>query len=329
MSSESEESSGLLDSRSTPPNWEAVSEEIECPLCEYNLRGLVAPRCPECGFTFAWAELLEPGQRLHPFLFEHHPDRPVWSFYRTLTGGLRPWRFWRSIHPAQPCMPRRLAAYAIAIFLPVALIGASILGYSVMEWYTQNSLQRQWEAVYFSNPELAAEFEDEFRQYGGVNGYLDTYYPLSISGILRQHGGASELLAEYAMPSMLVGCWPIATLAALCVFEISRRRARVGRVHIVRAVVYSADVLWFLGLLYVVLVAVLTAARQGLLVAILPVGTSPLAPLTMLNLVALVVFNVRLAYAYSHYLRFPHAVGVVLSSQLIAGLVVFNLALIL
>src|SRR5882724_6811288 len=29
------------------PDWAASSDEIECPMCDYNLRGLTEPRCPE------------------------------------------------------------------------------------------------------------------------------------------------------------------------------------------------------------------------------------------------------------------------------------------
>ena len=52
----------------------AEAETLHCPLCEYNLRGLSEPRCPECGYRFEWAELRDPSRRLHPYLFEHHPE---------------------------------------------------------------------------------------------------------------------------------------------------------------------------------------------------------------------------------------------------------------
>jgi hypothetical protein len=31
----------------SPPDWERIDEEIYCPLCNYNLRGLTVARCPE------------------------------------------------------------------------------------------------------------------------------------------------------------------------------------------------------------------------------------------------------------------------------------------
>ena len=34
-----------------------LDEDLPCPQCQYNLRGLTLPRCPECGFTFNWSDL--------------------------------------------------------------------------------------------------------------------------------------------------------------------------------------------------------------------------------------------------------------------------------
>jgi len=39
------------------PGPEGVSQDVPCPQCEYNLRGLTIPRCPECGFRFDWTTL--------------------------------------------------------------------------------------------------------------------------------------------------------------------------------------------------------------------------------------------------------------------------------
>lgn len=105
------------------PDWAQIDEGIisDCPLCGYNLRGLIQPRCPECGYRFDWNEMLDPNRRLHPYLFEHHPLNKVWSFCRTLVGGLLPGRFWRKLHPAQPSYPRRLALYGSLVGLLVTL----------------------------------------------------------------------------------------------------------------------------------------------------------------------------------------------------------------
>src|SRR4051812_30293929 len=80
-------------------DWSSITNEVECPLCRYNLRGLTEPRCPECGLQFTWAEVLDPNSR-HPYLFEHHPERNLPSFFRTLWAGLRTRRFWTKLRPA-------------------------------------------------------------------------------------------------------------------------------------------------------------------------------------------------------------------------------------
>src|SRR5215213_7846093 len=110
------------------PDWDAVREEIRCPLCAYQLRGLTEPRCPECGYRFEWRPLLDPTARLHPYVFEHHPRRNLWSFVRTMLGTLLPRRFWRSLHPAQPSQPRRLVLYwllsaLLGLVAPLAVAG--------------------------------------------------------------------------------------------------------------------------------------------------------------------------------------------------------------
>src|SRR5258706_9238062 len=93
------------------PDWTSQQLEIRCPMCDYNLRGLREPRCPECGYRFEWKDLLDAKLRPHPYLFEHHPERNFKSFWRTAWGGLRPTRFWREVHPGMPSKPRRLIAY--------------------------------------------------------------------------------------------------------------------------------------------------------------------------------------------------------------------------
>ncbi len=93
-----------------PPDWSSIQGDIHCPFCRYNLHGIGEPRCPECGYTFGWPDLLDPTRRLHPYLFEHHPERNLWSFWRTATGALLPRRFWRAVQP-ESVRPRRLILY--------------------------------------------------------------------------------------------------------------------------------------------------------------------------------------------------------------------------
>ncbi len=107
-----------------PVDWSTIKTTVECPLCLYNLRGLSDSRCPECGYSFDWAELLEPGRARHRYLFEHHPQRNLWSFYRTLLGGVRRKKFWTELIASQVLRPRRLIIY----WLLCTLLAGSALG---------------------------------------------------------------------------------------------------------------------------------------------------------------------------------------------------------
>src|SRR5438105_3920894 len=86
----------------------SATDDALCPLCQYNLRGLQEPRCPECGYRFTWEEVLDPSRRLHPYLYEHRPDAGPLALWNTLRGGLRPAKFWATLHPVQPSRPLRL-----------------------------------------------------------------------------------------------------------------------------------------------------------------------------------------------------------------------------
>lgn len=313
---------------SAVPDWTVISEEIHCPLCEYNLRGLVNPRCPECGFCFDWDELLIIEKRVHPYLFEHHPEGSAWSLVMTILGGMRPWRFWRSLHPAQSCRPKRLAIYAILLLIPAFLVWISILGSVVADRWEQNKKQRNWERAYLSTAPNASAYKSELDRYGGLDAYLDLYYPVSVLGVIRQFGPLGASMFRFAVPSILLVSWPVCTFAALCIFEISRRRIRIGRIHVIRAVVYCSDVVWGIGLLAVFLLAGSIIATHFGVQATLMGRQFDLQMISLfVALVAVLTFAIRLVFAYRRYLRFPHAVWVVISSQAIAGLIVFKLVL--
>jgi hypothetical protein len=261
-----------------------LDRDVSCPLCEYNLRGLTEPRCPECGYSFSWPELTDPARRRHPFLFEHHPERNAWSFRRTVLAGLRPVRFWRSLSPAQPSFPRRLAVYGITTFVGSCAASVAALSLLIVALMSQLSLPIGWP------------------QTGRTNPFLDA------AGVLLQ--GA----CYYAL-------WAASTFGALMVFRVSMRRARIRPVHVARCVVYGFDASLCVALA-VLAVAVVSAValvvfhdqnvwRLGEVVVAAPFG-----------LVALVVY--RLASAYCHYLRFDRPFLTVLASQLIAWLVVLN-----
>src|SRR5690348_9108847 len=110
------------------PQWDQITEVILCPLCDYNLRGISEPRCPECGYRFAWPELMEVARQSHPTLFDHNPRRKLRNFLATLRGGFSPVTFWTSIHPKLACSRWRLLLYLVLYMLPwLSLLAVALI----------------------------------------------------------------------------------------------------------------------------------------------------------------------------------------------------------
>src|SRR5439155_25446129 len=131
------------DTPATLPDWEAIAHDVPCPLCDYNLRGLADPRCPECGSRFDWAEVTDPERRLHPYLFEHHPERNVRAFWQTLVGTLRPRKFWSGLSPTQPLRPGRMWLYWLITAAIASLAFLAEWGRAVFTWWDQ-VYSRSW-----------------------------------------------------------------------------------------------------------------------------------------------------------------------------------------
>jgi hypothetical protein len=222
---------------------------VFCPLCEYDLRGLAEPRCPECGYRFTWEELNDPARRLHPFLFEHHPERNAWSFRQTLLGGLRPGRFWRTLFPTQPSRPRRLVVYW--------LIASCFAMLPVVTQYVRHAFRYQqiasdWrgKAAQMTPAQFNAFAPWVLPTYGSVQTFYDTEYPLwpSPRAALKTWRHASYDWAAQWAAVVLIG-WPWLTFAALMVFQVSMRRVRIRPIHVLRCVLYASDVAVWVALL--------------------------------------------------------------------------------
>jgi hypothetical protein len=299
-------------------------EHLACPLCDYDLHGLVDPRCPECGYAFTWAELRDPTRRLHPYLFEHHPQRNLRSFLRTLLGSQFPRRFWRTLFPTQPSRPRRLLLYG---FLAAAILVApflGLLGYRVYEMDRTMRDRRAFE-MRTMTPLRAAELT---AQFGSVKAYLEQAAPLfPDQRYLRFHnitgwwqlGGAFQVTAFALL-------WPWLTFLSLLVFRASMRRARVRPVHVLRCVIYTADA--------AVLIALAAGAfwffydpwlsRSGTWYGTWYQFKSDRSVVYVLGGMFLIL-TYRLSIAYKRYLRFDHALATAIASQVMIGLLTLKL----
>jgi len=306
-------------SSTAPPNVTAESEVAapQCPLCDYDLRGLVEPRCPECGFQFTWEELNDPARRAHPYLFEHHPERSGWSFRMTLLGGFRPAKFWRTLFPTQPSRPRRLMLYwAIGALLWFVLV-AGQLARSIAALDNRAAANQVAAAATMKrySPAIQAGI---LKSYGTPQAWAAAAYP-------RWPHWRYLLEAPFmrAMRTMLFAAglwllWPWLTMAGLMVFQASMRRARVRPIHVLRCVIYTGDLaLWAALLMLVVKFGELS--RNGLIGSVWDDGMAD--TVLTFSAVLMAVATYRLAMAYRHYLRFDHAIATAVVVQVMVALV--------
>jgi hypothetical protein len=292
-----------------PPDGHSTAEEVRCPLCDYDLRGLTEPRCPECGYRFDWSDLTDPTKRLHPYLFEHHPRRSLWSFARTMLGGLRPPSFWSSLRPSQPSRPARLLLYwLLAIMMLPVGYGAVVLRTAVAN-APAHRRQRDAELAYQTHPSRRLSPA----QVADVNAWADEQFPRPFSlrylrSIYNSH--YAYWMEKHVAVAALYVAWPWLTLMVMLIFRASMRRAKVRTVHVLRCALYCCDAGLWLGTAAVVAVPALVRVLElGRYIAYRDVAVAVLAfaPVTAW----------RLAAAYRHYLRFDHPLATAAAVQLI------------
>jgi hypothetical protein len=284
------------------PDWAKIPDEVLCPLCDYNMRGLTHPQCPECGYRFDWPELLDPHRRAHPFIFEHHAERNIWSFGKTLLTGLHAATFWRSLYPTQPSRPKRILIYALLTALPIFLT---------------------WMAYALAMTELAfARYKAMLlHSFGGpASAHLPSISLLRIRIIFQNATRHDNLLTL----GLAVIVWPWLTLAGLTIFQSSMKRAKINRVHMLRCLVYSADLLLVVFPFYFWLVA--EACGFDTRFFFLP-GTLSRLWIAAVSIL-LLTFIYRLVCAYRIYLRFDHTVVTILATQVLTALAVWKLILV-
>jgi hypothetical protein len=218
------------------PDWSVVTHDLHCPLCEYNLRGLIEPRCPECGHRFNWAALQDERLRRHPWLFEHHPERNVWSWSKTFWMGGFPRRFWGKVQSTHDVRVGRLLLYgAVSYFLSVLLLALILIGISATEQtlalsgsYTGNTVIGPGPLVYRRPfPGRAAPSPPA----------------VSAFDVWCEHllDAPAQIKAPFIAGLALEVAWPWLTVGALMIFRISMRNRGIKTAHVIRCMIYSGD----------------------------------------------------------------------------------------
>jgi len=104
-----------------PGQAEPVDSGLRCPTCDYNLTGLVEPRCPECGTIFDWKAVRRASRRRPTIAFERARRwRRIPAFFATWATVLfAPWIFARQA-VQRVALPSGLIFSAVC-FVPVTL----------------------------------------------------------------------------------------------------------------------------------------------------------------------------------------------------------------
>jgi hypothetical protein len=291
------------------PGWPTITDEILCPLCEYNLRGLAEPRCPECGFKFAWQELFDAQRYQHPYLFEYQRKHNFWSFWKTFFSDCNPDLFWRDLSPAHVVRKRRLLIYWLIangiFFLPFIMplirngIAVAQNSSNLSKLFTPNPSGSPYPYSFRGTLVTAAQ-------------YRQMVIPVLSWDFVRATCGMG-LLNRSTDPSVaVVLLWPWLTLLSLLIYQISMRRAKIKSAHVLRCAIYGCD----FGLLAVTLFA--AASMQ--------VGPNSSTAFIFVMIFPLVA-TYRLMFAYKLYLRFSHPLLTVAVSQIMVFLVMLNVLL--
>jgi hypothetical protein len=271
--------------------------------------------------------VLDPQRRSHVYLFEHHADRNLRSFLRTVVGTLRPIRFWSVLHPTQPSNTRRLLMYM--------LIGQGLYLLAVVGYYmwTAHEEARANRAKPSPTPAMVAaslsrlspgQLQVRITPFRTVQDYISfVCRPPTTLGVLQQrlHKNYRWVIVQDGMWAVLVPLmWPWATYVALRLFRRSMSRARIHRAHVLRCMVYSFDLaIWAAALLFVGSICGILSGPSDSIERL--VNRS----LTLLWMLGGLYCMVRLYVACRLYLKVKSPFAVVGLSQIIVGLVAVNI----
>jgi hypothetical protein len=198
------------------------------------------------------------------YLFEHHPERRLWSFGKTLWGGLSPRRFGRSLDVRQQCYPNRLRPYWFLVVLIYALIvGLPIVGLCVLDVQrittgnqaNQMGLRASLKGMVQKDPQAYGVL---MRRYGSIEAYLDAAAPAHLgTRVLEQtRRDVNNYFSEnWHVPVFLLLplVWPWGILPGFRMLAHSMQRPELGPMQVRRCLVYSLDGLPWIGLVLVAL----------------------------------------------------------------------------
>ncbi|HEY7091437.1 MAG TPA: hypothetical protein VH518_25290 [Tepidisphaeraceae bacterium] len=322
-----QEASFADDSPATEPDWQTVSGEVLCPLCDYNLRGLVAARCPECGYTFDWIELIDRSRWEHPWLFEHRRKRRRRAFIHTFLVSLLPWKFWRSVQPIHRPIPRRLFIYWLIIAASLGLVLGALVVLPIAREYISEYASRKQMVYLLNNRPTDPRVAYILQVYRTPQAAAAAIAPMPpFEDIALRAGRDYRAMLNVLVPLSLVYLsWPWLTVFALMIFRDTMDQARIKPEHVVRCAIYSFDSVLLLG---GALAVTSTWHPFGILGGglwnlryVLPLVAPDVLVVVLLGAILL---TIKLSAAYRMYLRFPNAIATCVLAQLVVGLAILT-----
>lgn len=275
------------------PDWEAISFDVLCSRCGYNLRTLTRARCTECGLEFDWRAVLVNAKHKNAFLFEHHwRSRPLRSWGTTAWRSVRPKRFWAEVSMHEDIKPIPLLT---SLVLSVTTLFVALHG---LAWASSRAIYLI-AAVRRTRPMRISVVRSRF---------LDLAYRLGELGSLPYTEGWSYVLwIGLAVAIPLAGA-----LALLVALRQTMRRYRVRIIQMLRVVAYMATpVCLWCGLAYLL--------THYVLPSLFRFKHFKSAMMVSFAVFAWGVFSWYLARGFKQYLHLPHA-GILGMTAALVGL---------
>ena len=213
----------LIDGR---PDWEAITFEVHCSRCGYNLRTLTNPRCPECGFEFEWKTVIEAFFRKNFALFEHNwRKEPFRALLRAAFGPIfYRSRFWKrvSLHDHISGGPLAFLILMTPVWFGLAYVATALVMASVTSGVFHFGVLPQTPGYFVPIKSLA-----DVLSIMNSLAWSSAEFPLS---------APNDFAAMCFCP--LVGI--LAALALMCSLHETISRFKLRRGHMVRVMAYAA-----------------------------------------------------------------------------------------
>lgn len=228
-----------------------------CPKCGYDQSGAIATwesscpvegRCPECGFGFAWADVMDPARVDVGWYVEHAWSN--WSIVKrtvpTLWYLIFPNRFWNRLTLMCRIRIGRLALCMFILFCITHMMSSVVMGLSIYE-------EARAQNIRLTRYAQARPAQATYLMQQKIDLRVPAYWiDLGVVSVTHPHRGFLENeYAELAGMLMIAGFSSVALWGVILgVVPTTRRMAKLRYLHVVRAIllcVIGSIVLLFLG----------------------------------------------------------------------------------